>query len=145
VLSGRSRRNRYPLWVLMCLKKLHITGTTGSNSSFMQCCGLSGLGRPWANTCKICTVPARTKEKSHSKGVPYPGDTEVDSITKDFCDLLQVRIVARTLKSIRLNHFQDYHRRRRLGNISNTPQTFRPSRHDFRSSAGTYEIRGFGD
>ena len=91
----------------ICLKKLHITGTLTLIRLLCNAVGSAAL-EDLGLTLVRSAPPPRTQGKKKSKKVSATGVTEVDSITKDICDLLQEGSWRHTLKSIYLNHFQDY-------------------------------------
>jgi len=115
---GYYRQDEEPLVVgFMCLKKLHITGTLGLIRLFYKAVGsvvLEDLGltlvRSEPPTRKSLSGGKRKKLKGNSSHRVSTSSTEEieDSVTRDLCNLLQEGSWRQTLKSVRLNHIQDY-------------------------------------
>ena len=91
------------------LKKLHITGALALIRLLCNAVGSVILEDLGLTVVRSAPPPRSTKGKKQSKRSSAHGGTEVDSMTKDICDLLQAGSWRGTLKSIRLNQLQNYH------------------------------------
>ena len=92
----------------LCLKKFHITGTLGLIRFLYKTVGSEVLKDLWLTLVRTAPLPRRTPTMKLSKTSAPSSSAELDSTTRDFCNLIQEGLGRRTFKSIRLNQLLDY-------------------------------------